>query len=120
MHDGQWRHRFYDEFAKQTQQETVTAQQLIIAKAKQRDVEYLLNTGEAHDQAALLVISKALTDRIAILFDQWLGLREDLIRQGKRPLWTHDTNSSGQVRRRPSLKQKINSIIRRQTRFDEK
>lgn len=92
MHDGQWRHRFFDNADKYSRKETVVAQQLSVARARQRDVDHLLRGASVERAARLSAIREALDAKAVELFDEWLDLREGLIRDGLRPVWDRENS----------------------------
>ncbi|PWW04470.1 glycosyl transferase family 2 [Hoeflea marina] len=113
MHEGQWRHRFYDNSGKLAQRETVQAQQLVIARAKRRDLDHLMATADEERRNALAEIGATLGEKVAQLSEQWLDLREDLIREGMRPHWTADDLPSGPPPRSRNLRRRIGILLRK-------
>jgi hypothetical protein len=90
MHEGQWRKRFWSEAGPEARRETVYAQHLSVGRARRRDIDHLLANASEPRTTNLVSIRNALDRRMASVYEEWLDMREDLIRNGRRPGWDVD------------------------------
>lgn len=89
-HEGQWRRRFWGEPGPEARNESKLAQYLSVGRARRRDLDHLLADAAEPERARLMAIRVALDARMTPVYDEWLDVRESLVRQGRRPDWGVD------------------------------
>ncbi|MGH7292197.1 MAG: hypothetical protein ACREJT_13350, partial [Myxococcota bacterium] len=93
MHEGQWRNRLWSGMNRDAKRETVFAQYLSVGRARRRDIDHLLASASEPESARLTAIRSALDARMEGIYEEWLDLRDKLIREGHRPDWQADLSS---------------------------
>lgn len=69
-------------------EESIYAQFLLVGRVRRRPLEHRVASEAERGRSRLLSLRDALDARMAGVQDEWLDLRAQLIRQGRRPRWS--------------------------------
>ncbi|MBB5751135.1 glycosyltransferase [Prosthecomicrobium pneumaticum] len=112
-HAGQWHRRMTDAADELGRREIARALHLAVTRARRRDLDALIAARPAAERAALLALRGRLEARTAAMTEEWLDLREGLIRDGLRPAWDASRAMPPVIRRARRSSRKLAGLLRR-------